>query len=339
VFILSLPKDSGFFMPDNKQFRKIEGNFKGKDILSLDQFNTTSLQLLFDTADKMEHIRKNTEPNDTLKGQIIALLFYEPSSRTFSSFAAAVKQLGGATLEFQGMTNSSAAKGETLEDTIRVFEAYTDAIIIRHPEVGTAAKAAEAAENTPIINAGDGIGEHPTQALLDLYTIYKKYNRLDNLTLLMTGDILNGRTIHSLLRGLALYENNTVYLLSPENLKLKREDLEAFTEKGLKLIEITKEEEIPTSADVWYWTRVQKERFTDLTEYEKLKHAFILTPPLLQKYAKKDTILMHPLPRVGEIDPEIDKDPRALYLKDEVQNGLYVRMALMQLILGKNLNS
>lgn len=315
---------------------KINGDFKGKDILSLDQFDNKSLEILFKLAYKMEDIAKNSRPNDSLKGQIVSLLFYEPSSRTFSSFAACIKQLGGATLEFPGMTNSSVAKGETLEDTIKVFEAYSDAIIIRHPEVGAAQIAASTAESVPVINAGDGVGEHPTQALLDLYTIYKKFGTLDNLTILMAGDILNGRTIHSILHGLSLHKGNTVYLLSPKNLRLKKADFSYFEKKGLKLIEIENEKDIPTSANVWYWTRVQKERFSDLEDYERLKHAFVVTPELLGKYASKNMILMHPLPRVGEIDTRVDSDPRAIYLRDEIRNGMYIRMALISLILGKD---
>lgn len=319
--------------PDH--IEKINGNFKGRDILSLDQFDPESLETLFKLAHKMEDVAKNSRPNDSLKGQIVSLLFYEPSSRTFSSFAAAIKQLGGATLECQEMDNSSVKKGETLEDTIKVFEAYSDAIVIRHPEVGSAQIAADAAESIPVINAGDGIGEHPTQALLDLYTIYKKFGTLDNLTILMAGDIKNGRTIHSILRGLSLYKGITVYLLSPQNLRLERADFSYFNDKDLKLIEIDKETDIPQNAIVWYWTRVQKERFTDLDEYERLKNAFIVTPDLLEKYASKDMILMHPLPRVGEIAPEVDGDKRAVYLRDEIRNGMYVRMALISLVLGK----
>lgn len=320
---------------DHQQIEKINGNFKGKDILSLDQFDTKSLDLLFKLAYKMEDIAKNSRPNDTLKGNLISLLFYEPSSRTFSSFAAAVKKLGGVTLEFPGMNNSSVAKGETLEDTIKVFEAYSNIIIMRHPEVGAAKKAAKAA-SIPIINAGDGIGEHPTQALLDLYTIYKKFGSLENLTILMAGDMLHGRTIHSLLRGLSLYKGNTIYLLSPKNLRLTKADFSSYETKNLQLIEIEKENEIPKNANVWYWTRVQKERFTDLKEYEKLKNTFIVTPALIQKYASKKMVLMHPLPRIGEIDAKIDTDPRAIYLRDEIRSGLYIRMALISLLLGKS---
>lgn len=313
---------------------KIDGKFKGKDIISLDQFTPLDLKILFFQTSKMKKIAYNAKPSKILNGNIVTLLFYEPSSRTFGSFSASVKQLGGQTVEIINPQQfSSVSKGETFEDTIRVFEAYCDAIILRHPQEGTAKKAAEAAFFVPIISAGDGIGEHPTQALLDLYTIYEKFKRLDNLTVLFAGDILYGRTVHSLLRGLSLFKGNTVYLLSPRQLRLTEEDRKRFSKK-LKVIEIENESQIP-KADVWYWTRVQKERFSNMSSYERVKNKFVLTPELIKKYAGKNTIFMHPLPRVGEIDPKVDKDPRAIYLKSQTRNGMYVRMALLGLVLGK----
>lgn len=318
------------------QTSTITNNFLGQDILSLDQFGTTSLFKLFSVADTMQDIIKKAEPVDLLKGTLATLVFFEPSSRTFSSFAAAIKRLGGQTIDHQNpMQNSSAAKGETLEDTIRVFEAYSDLIVMRHPQKGAAKQAAEAAFFVPIINAGDGVGEHPTQALMDLYTIYQKFGRLENLTILFAGDILNGRTVHSILKGLSLFKGNTIYLLSPDILKLSREDLANYEKRGLKIIEINNEKEIPKDAQVWYWTRVQKERFKDLEDYEKVKHSFIVTPQLMAEYASKDMILMHPLPRVGEIEVAVDQDPRSVYLRSEIRNGLYIRMALVSLVLGK----
>lgn len=230
---------------------------------------------------------------------------------------------------------SSVAKGETLEDTIRVFEAYSDCIVLRHPVAGTALQAANAAKLVPIINAGDGIGEHPTQALLDMYTIYEKFGRLDHLTGVMTGDLLNGRTVHSLLLALSLYKDNTVYLLSPTQLRLKIEDLKLFSERGIRLIEIESEKDLPKDAHFWYWTRVQKERFDNSDAYEAVKNRYIITPKLVKMYGNKNLIIMHPLPRVEEIVPEIDEDPRAVYLTSEIRNGMYVRMALLALILGK----
>lgn len=315
---------------------KINGNFKGKDILSLDQFTPRDLKILFPLTRKMKDIAANAKPSRILEGNIVVLLFYEPSSRTFGSFSAAVKQLGGQTVEIQNPQQfSSVAKGENLEDTIRVFEAYCDVIVIRHPEVGSAQKAADIARFIPIINGGDGIGEHPTQVLYDLYTIYEKFQRLDNLTGLIAGDILNGRTVHSLIRGFSLYKGSTLYLLSPKELRLSRTDFEDFSKRGIQLVEIESEKDIPKQAHFWYWTRVQKERFRSIKTYEKLKNRFVITEKLLKTYGNKNLIIMHPLPRVGEILPEIDNDPRAVYLRSQVRNGMYVRMALLALILGK----
>lgn len=314
----------------------INGSFKGKDIISLDQFSPRDISILFKHTKKMAQIAKNARPSNLLSGNIITLLFYEPSSRTFGSFGASVKQLGGQTVEILDPEHfSSVAKGETLEDTIRVFEAYCDAIVIRHPEAGTAKKASDAAKFVPIINAGDGVGEHPTQALLDLYTIFEKFKRLDNLSGVIAGDILNGRTVHSLIRGLSIYKNNTLYLLSPKSLKLKTKDLREFSGRGIKLIEIESEKDIPKNSDFWYWTRVQKERFKSLSEYEKVKNKFILDKKLIKERAGKSTIFMHPLPRIGEISPVVDEDERAVYLRSQVRNGMYVRMALIALVLGK----
>jgi aspartate carbamoyltransferase len=316
--------------------QKINGKFKGKDIISLDQFSPKDISILFKLTQKMKKIAYNAKPSSILAGKIVTLLFYEPSSRTFGSFGASVKQLGGQTVDILNpQVFSSVSKGESLGDTIRVFEAYCDAIVIRHSVAGAAKIAAEAAKFVPIINAGDGIGEHPTQTLLDLFTIQEKEGRLDNLTGVMVGDLLNGRTVHSLLKGLSLYKKNTVYLLAPNELKLSKEDYKKFSSLGVKLIEIESDKDIPKNADFWYWTRVQKERLQpkSLKNYENLKIRFIVTKDLVEKKAGKKTIIMHPLPRVGEIDPAIDNDPRAVYLSSQVRNGMYIRMALLSLVL------
>lgn len=311
---------------------KIDGKFKGKDILSLTQFSTQDLQQLFRLTKK---IKSSHNYPPSLRGKLITLLFYEPSSRTFGSFAAAVKRLGGNTIDIlDPKTFSSVSKGETLEDTIKVFQSYSDAIVIRHPEIGAAQKAANAADIS-VINAGDGAGEHPTQALLDIFTIYENCKKLDNLTGVIAGDILNGRTVHSLIKGLAKFRKNTIYLLSPKSLKLTRQEHQEFSQ-NIKLIEIEKEQDLPKNADFWYWTRVQKERFQSLDDYDKVKHQFIVTKKLMGEYAGNKTILMHPLPRVGEILEEVDDDPRSLYLKTQVKNGMFVRMALLSLVLGRN---
>ncbi|WP_322481204.1 aspartate carbamoyltransferase [Thermogemmatispora sp.] len=314
----------------------ISGDFRGKDILSLDQFSAADLYRVFALARKMKELVLAGEPSQLLAGQLVALLFYEPSSRTFGSFAAAVKRLGGQTLDIQNPeVVSSVRKGESFEDTISVFEAYTQAIVLRHPVPGAARRAAEVA-SVPVINAGDGNNEHPTQTLLDLFTIYERFGRLDHLKGLLAGDPLNSRTLHSLIRGLALFEGNTVYLLSPEALRLSRDDFVALSARGIQIIEIHSEREIPTDCHFWYWTRIQKERFSSLEEYQKVAAAsFQVTPALLAERANREMILMDPLPRVGTIDPAVDGDERAVYLRSQIRNGLYTRMALLALILGK----
>lgn len=317
--------------------RRIKGNFFGKSIISFSQFSSSDIYLLFSRAEKMQLIARNAKPSKILAGKIVVLLFFEPSSRTLASFDAAVKQLGGQTVVITNPQQfSSVAKGESFEDTIKVFEAYSDAIILRHPETGSAQKAAEIAKYVPIINAGDGIGEHPTQALLDLYTIYKQAKNLSNLTGLVAGDLKNGRTVHSLLQGLLLFPNNKVFLLSPKQLKLQKDMLKHFKDNGLKIFEISKTEDLPKNADFWYWTRVQKERFKSKQEYQKLKNKFIVTKKLFEKYAGGKTILMHPLPRVGEIEKDLDQDPRSVFLTSQTRNGMYIRMALLDLVLRKN---
>lgn len=315
----------------------IRGDFYGKDIVSLDQFTVQDIEYLLPVVHQMKKMAVNREPSHLLAGHLVSLLFFEPSSRTFSSFSAAVKRLGGQTVEIQNPeTVSSVSKGESFEDTIRVFEAYSSAIVLRHPVPGAALNAAKSAEFIPVINAGDGNNEHPTQTLLDLYTLYERFGRLDHLTGLLAGDVLNSRTLHSLMRGLSLFGYNTVYLLSPQQLRLARTDLAQFAERGLKIIEIDNEKDIPRECHFWYWTRIQKERFASLEAYEEaVTSNFTVTPALLDTYASKDMILMDPLPRVGTIDPAVDDDERAVYLRSQVRNGLYTRMALLALILGK----
>lgn len=315
---------------------KIHGDFRHKDILSLDQFTIEDLYMLFGLADEMKQLVLHHRASSLLSGYVVSLLFFEPSSRTFASFASAVKRLGGETIEIQNPeTVSSVNKGESFEDTMRTFEAYTDAIVLRHYRAGSAQVAADTA-SVPLINAGDGNNEHPTQTLLDLYTIYKHFGRLDNLTCLLAGDPLNSRVIHSMMRGLSLFENNRIYLLSPEQLRLKRNDLFYWGERGLHIEEIDHEKDIPACCDLWYWTRIQKERFASPREYESvMQRGFIVTPELLHARAGKHTIVMDPLPRVSTVDPAVDADERAVYFRSQIRNGLYIRMALLALVLGR----
>lgn len=322
--------------PQEQFLSRIHDNFEGKDIISLSQFDHESFQTLFNLVPWMKDIALKREKSNILAGDVVTLLFYETSSRTRASFDVAVKQLGGQTVVVENpQTFSSVSKGETFEDTIRTFEAYSDAIVLRHPQKGSAQKAADVAKHVPIINAGDGTGEHPTQALLDLYTIFEHKGKLNGLTGVIAGDIKNGRTVHSLLDGLSLHTGNAIYLLSPDGLRLSASELEKYKKKGLEVIEIRKKEDMPMAADFWYWTRTQKERFKSEEEYQKVNNKFILDQALIDEKAGENTIFMHPLPRVGEILPEVDEDPRAVYLRTQIRNGLYVRMALIALVLGR----
>lgn len=316
----------------------IHGDFYGKDIISLDQFGVEDLYKVFNLALHMKRLVLNSEPSSILAGKLITLLFFEPSSRTFGSFASAIKRLGGQTVDIQNPeTVTSVHKGETFEDTIRVFEAYSDAIVLRHPRSGTARAAAEAAQFVPIVNAGDGTNEHPTQTLLDLCTLYERFGRLDNLTGLLAGDALNSRTMHSLMRGLSLFPKNRLYILAPEKLRLTRDDFVHIASRGVELVELKSEDDIPPECHFWYWTRIQKERFASAEEYYKLAAGkFVVTPELLTRRAGRDMILMDPLPRVGTIDPAVDQDERAVYLRSQIRNGLYTRMALLALVLTRH---
>jgi aspartate carbamoyltransferase len=306
--------------------------FYGKDILSVKQFTRQDLEDIFGVAHEMREMVQRVGSFDLLKGKILANLFYEPSTRTSSSFTSAMERLGGSLIPINEVHYSSVAKGESLPDTVRTLECYADVIVLRHPEVGASEQAAKYARK-PIINAGDGVGEHPTQALLDLFTIYEELGEPDGLTVTMLGDLKYGRTVHSLARLLSLYEVEINYV-SPEILKIPPEIITEVDEKGIPQAEFTTLESVIPGTDVLYVTRVQKERFEDQSDYEMVKSAFIITPDTMST-AKERMIIMHPLPRVGEISMEIDDDPRAAYFR-QMEYGLYVRMALLAMVLGKS---
>lgn len=306
--------------------------FYGKNILSVKQFTRQDLEYIFGVAHEMREMVLRVGTFDLLKGKILANLFYEPSTRTSSSFTSAMERLGGSLIPINEVHYSSVAKGESLPDTIRTLECYADVIVLRHPEVGASALAARYAQK-PIINAGDGVGEHPTQALLDLFTIYEELGEVDGLIITMLGDLKYGRTVHSLARLLSLYDVK-INFVSPDILKIPSDIINEIEFKGTSQAEFIKLEPVLPETDVLYVTRVQKERFEDLTEYENVKSAFIITPETL-KDAKERMIIMHPLPRVGEISMEVDDDPRAAYFR-QMEYGLYVRMALLAMVLGKS---
>jgi len=307
------------------------GKFYGQDILSIKQFEHDDIEYVFGVAEEMRAMVERVGSFDLLKGKLIANLFYEPSTRTSSSFAAAIQRLGGSVLQINDVKYSSVSKGESLPDTVRTLESYVDAIVLRHPETGAAATAAQYAR-VPIINAGDGIGEHPTQALLDLFTILEELGTLENLTVTMLGDLKYGRTVHSLSRLLSLFGAKLNYV-SPEILRMPVELIAELKAKEMTQTEQRELDAVLPATDVLYVTRVQKERFTDLNEYESVKGAYVITPETLQQ-AKDHMIVMHPLPRVGEISMEVDSDPRAAYFR-QMEYGLYVRMALLAMVLGK----
>jgi len=310
---------------------KQDAPFYGKDILSVKQFNRENLEYIFDVAHEMEVMVCRVGSFDLLKGKILANLFYEPSTRTSSSFTAAMERLGGSVIPINEVRYSSVSKGESLPDTVRTLESYADVIVLRHPETGSAALAAKYARK-PVINAGDGIGEHPTQALLDLFTIREELGQVDGLTVTMLGDLKYGRTVHSLARLLTLYDVRLNYV-SPDILRMPPEIIAEIAATGTPQAEYTGLEAVLPETDVLYVTRVQKERFSDPQEYEQVKDAYVITPETM-RMAKERMILMHPLPRVGEISMEVDDDPRAAYFR-QMEYGLYTRMALLAAVLGK----
>ena len=305
--------------------------FYGRDILSVKQFSRADLDYIFGVAHEMREMVERVGSFDLLKGKILANLFYEPSTRTSSSFTSAMERLGGSVIPINEVRYSSVSKGESLPDTVRTLECYADVIVLRHPEVGASALAAQYARK-PVINAGDGIGEHPTQALLDLFTIVEELHQVDGLTVTMLGDLRYGRTVHSLARLLSLYDVHLHYV-SPEILRMPQAILAELDEKGVYQKEHATLDAVLPETDVLYITRVQKERFEDQNEYESVKGAYVITPEIMQP-ARDRMIVMHPLPRVGEISMEFDSDPRAAYFR-QMEYGLYVRMALLAMVLGK----
>ncbi len=310
---------------------KRDPRFFGQDILSVSQFDRDDLETIFEVAHEMYGIVERIGSFDLLKGKILTNLFYEPSTRTSSSFVAAIERLGGSVVQINNVTYSSVSKGETLEDTVRTMESYTDAIVLRHPEKGSAARAAAAAAK-PVINAGDGPGEHPTQALLDAYTIREEMGTMDGLTVTMLGDLKYGRTVHSLAKLLALYDVKINYV-SPEILRMPESLVAEVGAAGIEQHQTADLDEVLAATDVLYVTRIQKERFEDPSAYDQVKDSYVITPKTLSG-AKERMAVMHPLPRVGEISTDVDADPRAAYFR-QMEYGMYVRMALLALVLGR----
>lgn len=322
------------FNYDQMTLKKDNGNsLTGHDILSVDQFDRDALSYVFTRSQEMRELVERVGGCDLLKGHVLACLFYEPSTRTSASFIAAMERLGGGIIPItQGVQFSSVSKGESLPDTIRTLEQYSDVIVLRHPEIGAAKLAADYA-TVPVINAGDGAGEHPTQALLDLFTIRQELGHIDGLKVAMVGDLRYGRTVHSLTRLLMQYDNISLRFVSPDILRLPMALMNELIDRGVKVRETHDVADVIENADVLYVTRIQKERFGDPKQYEEVRDCYEITTELMTR-AKKNMIVMHPLPRVGEIHYRVDDDPRAAYFR-QVKNGMYVRMALLAAVLGK----
>lgn len=301
--------------------------FLGRSVISIKDFSREDLDYILSLADAMEPLAKRG--SDLLKGKIMATLFFEPSTRTRLSFESAMKKLGGEVVGFWGVKGTSVEKGENLADTVRTVENYADLIVIRHPLEGAARLASEFAR-IPVVNAGSGAEEHPTQAMLDLYTIKREKGTLDGLNVALVGDLRYGRTTHSLAYALAMYDVK-LFLVSPELLRMRKEVVEDIRGK-IEVKELNDLNAILHDLDVIYMTRIQKERFADPAEYEKVKSSYRLTAKDLEG-AKEGLIVMHPLPRVDEITFDVDGTPYAKYFK-QVWYGLLLRMALISAILG-----
>jgi aspartate carbamoyltransferase catalytic subunit len=316
---------------DRMAANRVDNGFYGQDILSVSQFDRNKLDFIFGVGEEMRMLVERFGSADLLQGKILANLFYEPSTRTSSSFMAAMLRLGGQVIPINNVQYSSVTKGESLPDTVRTLESYSDVIVIRHPEVGSAAIAAHYSSK-PIINAGDGVGEHPTQALLDLFTISEALGTIGGLKIAMVGDLKFGRTVHSLTKLLVNYPVEFVFV-SPEILRMPKDVVDVVNSTGHRYQETEDVHDCISDVDVLYVTRVQKERFTDLAVYEEVKDHYVVDPALMSK-AKERMIVMHPLPRINEISYAIDNDPRAAYF-DQMRNGMYIRMALLAAVLGK----
>jgi aspartate carbamoyltransferase catalytic subunit len=305
---------------------------KLKHVISARQFTDPEVLLgLFESAGRMERDDAFRALTGPLRGRILATLFFEPSTRTRFSFEAAMQKLGGGVLTAENArTNSSATKGESIRDTVRVVSEYANVIAIRHYEEGAAEEAAKISP-VPIINAGDGSGEHPTQALADIYTIKKEVGWLAGLRVALVGDLLYGRTIHSLLPMLSLYSGVTIDLISPPQLRLPQKYRDFLTEKKIPFREAEKLDGVIEQADVAYITRVQSERFASREDYDAVKDVYVIDGELANQM-KPEAIIMHALPRVNEIAPEVDGNSRAAYFR-QAKNGLYIRMALLKYLI------
>lgn len=305
--------------------------FKGADVITVKTLERSDIERVLQVAKAIEPYSRGEKITDVLRGRVLANLFFEASTRTRLSFGTAFRRLGGAVETTVGVHFSSMSKGETLADTIRVIDGYVDCIVLRHPDVGSAALAAEVAKN-PVINGGDGPGEHPTQALLDLYTIQKERGQIDGTCVAFVGDMKYGRTVHSLVELLSRFEDMRVIFASPESLRLPKMMSEQLRARGIPVEETEDLAHATRMADVLYVTRVQAERFPDPSEAARHIGAYVVDRPLLES-AKPDITILHPLPRYGDLSEDVDEHPGAAYFR-QAHNGIPLRMAIFALILG-----
>ncbi len=303
-------------------------DFKGKHFISMMDYSRKELDYILNVSDKMMDISK--ESSDLAKGKVLGSMFFEPSTRTRLSFETAMHRLGGSVVTVADPKTSSAKKGETFEDTISTISSYVDVIAMRHPDDDAALKAKKVA-TVPYINGGSGTWEHPTQTMLDLHCIRYAKDKIDGLTIGLVGDLKNGRTVHSLLKALRNYDV-TVYCIAPDALKMKKEVLDDVEGK-VEVIEVSDLAQNMPHLDVVYMTRVQRERFANLEDYNRVKDSYVMDKAMIQEHGKKDVVIMHPLPRINEIAKDVDSLPNAWYFK-QVKHGIYARMAIISLALG-----
>jgi aspartate carbamoyltransferase catalytic subunit len=306
-------------------------DLKGKDILDGAQFTREEIDHIMQVAEDFRIQLQDKPGLDLMKGYVMAALFFEPSTRTRLSFETAMHRLGGGVVGFSSAESTSTAKGETLADTIRTVDQYADIIAMRHPQIGSAREAAEVAK-APVLNGGDGAGQHPTQALLDLYTIQRERGSVKGTTIVLCGDLKNGRTVHA---GVEIYKHYDckLVMVAPDQLRMPAEIIKKMRDFGVQVTETSSLEDALASADVLYMTRIQKERFADPAEYERLKGSYILNREMLERVRPNLTVL-HPLPRVNEITTDVDSLSNAAYFR-QVGNGVFIRMALIALVMGK----
>ena len=305
--------------------------FRLKSIISIKDFEREDVEYILDEAEKLENIAQSKEVSDELKGKILGLMFFEPSTRTKMSFETAIKRLGGDGIGFENSGSSSVSKGESIADTAKMFEGYCDALVIRH-ELEGVSKFISDIVDVPVINAGDGAGQHPTQTLLDLYTIKKEIGKIDDLKIALIGDLKYGRTVHSLSNALGLFKNIKIYLVSPPELRMPQEILIDLNKTNVEYVISDNIEDVIDDVDVLYITRIQKERFIDVEDYEKIKGAYVINKKMLKG---KNLIVMHPLPRIDEIDTDVDDTKYNKYFT-QAANAVPVRMAILKTLIKNN---